>query len=100
ITAAAALVLRGTGLGRLNCFGLAGGVAAGAGIAWELAEYVPFIGFSPELSTAYTDTLGDLTLGTLGGAVGAAIVGLTSQRATGSTSPRPQEGTRTMSKEI
>ena len=43
---------------------------------WELAEYVTFIRFSPELASAYTDTLGDLTLGTLGGAVGAAIVGL------------------------
>jgi hypothetical protein len=88
ITAAAALVLRSTGLGGLNCFGLAVGFAAIAAIAWELAEYVTFIRFSPELSTAYTDTLGDLTLGTLGGAVGAAIVGLMSQRATGSRSPR------------
>jgi hypothetical protein len=88
ITAAAALVLRSTGLGRLNCFGLAVGFAAVAAIAWELAEYVTFIRFSPELSTAYTDTLGDLTLGTLGGAVGAAIMGLTSQRVTGSRSPR------------
>jgi hypothetical protein len=88
ITAAAALVLRTTGLGRLNCFGLAVGFAAIAAIAWELAEYVTFIRFSPELSTAYTDTLGDLTLGTLGGVVGAAVVGLTTQRATGSRSPR------------
>ena len=48
VTAAAALVLRSTGLGRLTRFGLA---------------------------TAYTDTLGDLTMGTLGGALGAAIVG-------------------------
>lgn len=80
VTAAAALVLRSTGLGRLNCFGLAVGFAAVTAIAWELAEYVTFIRFSPELATAYTDTLGDLTLGTLGGAFGAAIVGLSSQR--------------------
>jgi len=88
VTAAAALVLRSTGLGRLNCFGLAVGFASLTAIAWELAEYVTFIRFSSELATAYTDTLGDLTLGTLGGALGAAIVGLTSQRATGSRSPR------------
>ena len=88
LTAGVAIVLRSTGLGRLNCFGLAVGFAAVAAIAWELAEYVTFIRFSSELATAYTDTLGDLTLGTLGGALGAAIVGLTSQRATGSRSPR------------
>lgn len=80
ITAAAALVLRSTGLGRLNRFGLAVGFAALSAIAWELAEYVTFIRFSAELATAYTDTLGDLTLGTLGGALGAAIVGLSPQR--------------------
>lgn len=78
ITAAAALVLRSTGSGRLTCFGLAVGFAALTAIAWELAEYVTFIRFSPELATAYTDTLGDLTLGTLGGTLGAAIVGLRS----------------------
>lgn len=78
VTAAAALVLRSTGLGRLNCFCLAVGFAALTAIAWELAEYVTFIRNSPELATAYTDTLGDLTLGTLGGALGAAIVGLRS----------------------
>jgi hypothetical protein len=88
ITSAAALVLRSTGFGRLNCFGLAVGFAAVAAIVWELAEYVTFIRFSSELATAYTDTLGDLTLGTLGGTTGAAIVGLRSQPATGSRSPR------------
>ena len=76
VTAAAALVLLSTGLGRLNCFALAVGFAALTAIAWELAEYVTFIRFSPELATAYTDTLGDLTLGTLGGTLGAAVVGL------------------------
>jgi hypothetical protein len=88
VTAAAALVLRSTGLGRLNCFGLAVGFAALTAIGWEIAEYVTFIRFSPELATAYLDTLGDLTLGTLGGATGAAIVGLTARRATGSSSLR------------
>ena len=78
ITAGAALVIRSTGSGRLICFGLAVGFAAVTAIAWELAEYVTFIRNSPELATAYVDTLGDLALGTLGGALGAAIVGLRS----------------------
>jgi hypothetical protein len=84
ITAAVALVLRSTVPGRLTRFGLAVGFAAVTAIGWELAEYVTFIRFSEELATAYTDTLGDLTLGTLGGVLGAALVGLMSQRTTGS----------------
>ena len=71
-------MLRSTGLGRLNRFGLAVGFAAVTAIAWELAEYITFVRNSPELATAYVDTLGDLTLGTLGGTLGAAIVGLRS----------------------
>ena len=78
ITAGAALVIRSTGSRRLICFGLAVGFAAVSAIAWELAEYVTFVRFSSELATAYADTLGDLALGTLGGALGAAIVGLRS----------------------
>jgi hypothetical protein len=78
LTAAVALVLRSTVSGRLVRFGLAVGFAAVTAIGWELAEYVTFIRDSPELATAYTDTLGDLTLGTIGGAIGAAIVGVRS----------------------
>lgn len=76
ITAGVALALRWTDLDRWPRLGLAVGFAAGAAIGWELAEYVAFIRFSSELSTAYTDTLGDLALGTLGGAVGATLVEL------------------------
>ena len=43
-------------------------------VGWELAEYVAFIRTSPELGTAYTDTLGDLTLGTTGSIVSALVV--------------------------
>jgi hypothetical protein len=43
-------------------------------LGWELAEYVAFIRTSPELGTAYTDTLGDLTLGTTGSIVAALVV--------------------------
>ncbi len=49
---------------------LAGLVAGFGGLAiifWEAAEYVAFIRTSPELDTAYTDTLGDLLLSSLGG---------------------------------
>ncbi len=33
---------------------------------WEIGEYFAFIRSSSELQTAYTDTLGDLAMGTLG----------------------------------
>ena len=39
-----------------------------------LAEYVTFIRGGPEEDTAYTDTLGDLTLSLSGSVVGALIV--------------------------
>ncbi|NEA35932.1 hypothetical protein [Streptomyces sp. SID13031] len=42
------------------------GFGATAAVIWELGEYVAFVRHSAELQTAYTDTLGDLTLGTLG----------------------------------
>ncbi|TDD19886.1 hypothetical protein E1218_23210 [Kribbella turkmenica] len=42
------------------------GFGTTAAVVWELGEYVAFIRSSPELETAYTDTLGDLGLGTLG----------------------------------
>lgn len=47
---------------------------ATAAIAWEVAEYFAFISGSSERSFAYTDTLGDLTLGTCGAAVAAIAV--------------------------
>jgi hypothetical protein len=42
------------------------GFGATAEVVWEIGEYVAFIRSSPELQTAYTDTLGDLGLGSLG----------------------------------
>jgi hypothetical protein len=76
LTGGVALALRWTTLGPWPRFGLAVGFAAVAAIGWELAEYIAFIRFSSELATAYTDTLGDLALGTLGGALGAGLVEL------------------------
>jgi glycopeptide antibiotics resistance protein len=52
------------------------GLAFGAptAVLWEIAEYVTFIRHSPELATAYTDTLGDLVLGSLGTVLAALLV--------------------------
>jgi hypothetical protein len=52
------------------------GFGAVTAILWEYAEYVTFIRNSPELETAYTDTLGDMALG-LGGSMLAAILAVT-----------------------
>jgi hypothetical protein len=45
------------------------GLGAVLAIAWELGEWFTFIRHGTELDTAYEDTLGDLTLGTLGAVV-------------------------------
>ena len=45
-------------------------------VLWEFAEYYKFIRNSPEVRTAYTDTLGDLALG-LSGSVVATVVMIT-----------------------
>lgn len=52
------------------------GVATGvtAALAWEVFEYVSFVTRSPELPTAYSDTLGDLVLGWAGSLVGPSAV--------------------------
>lgn len=72
-TAAALFVGRATDAGRAERIALVIGFGATAAILWELAEYVSFIRNSPELATAYEDTLGDMALG-LGGSVLAAVV--------------------------
>jgi hypothetical protein len=46
-------------------------------VLWEVAEYFAFIRHSPELQTAYTDTLGDMVLGSLGSTVAGVIVSWT-----------------------
>ncbi len=50
------------------------GFGATAAVIWELGEYVAFVRHSPELQSAYTDTLGDLTLGTIGALLAGLIV--------------------------
>jgi hypothetical protein len=58
-------------LPRLATFVIIVGVGAIAAILWELGEYFAFIRNSDELDTAYTDTLGDMTLGLTGATVAA-----------------------------
>ncbi|TDW89233.1 hypothetical protein EV137_3025 [Kribbella pratensis] len=50
------------------------GFGTTAAVVWEVGEYVTFVRNSPELQTAYTDTLGDLTLGTLGALLAGLLV--------------------------
>ena len=57
------------------------GVGAILAIAWELGEWYTFIRHGTELDTAYEDTLGDETLGTLGAFVAALIVVRSTTRA-------------------
>jgi hypothetical protein len=45
---------------------LVAGLGAVLAIGWELGEWYTFIRHGTELNTAYEDTLGDLSLGTLG----------------------------------
>jgi hypothetical protein len=51
------------------------GFGAPAAVVWELGEYVAFVRHSSELATAYTDTLGDLALGSLGALLAGLVVG-------------------------
>lgn len=53
---------------------LALGFGSTAAVIWEVGEYWAFIRHSAELRSAYTDTLGDLTLGTLGALVAGLVV--------------------------
>jgi hypothetical protein len=50
------------------------GLGAILAIGWEVGEYYAFLHDSSELTTAYTDTLGDEVLGTLGACLAALII--------------------------
>jgi hypothetical protein len=73
-TAAIGLLLRAGDWGPWTRAALAFGWAATTAVLWELAEYVAFVPNSPEAATAYADTLGDLALGLIGGAIAAVVV--------------------------
>src|SRR5947207_14910 len=63
--ALAAALLR-TRVNRAELFAIVVGFGAVTAILWEIGEYFAFIRNSSELRTAYTDTLGDLSLGLSG----------------------------------
>lgn len=65
--------------------GLVVGLGSTSALGWELAEYVAFIRHGTELGTAYTDTLGDMTLGTLGAAAAGLAVLVARRRDAGWT---------------
>jgi hypothetical protein len=73
LTAAFGQFLLRLPLGVLNTFALAVGFGAVTAVLWEFGEYFAFIRDSPELATAYTDTLGDLALGLAGSTVAAFV---------------------------
>jgi uncharacterized membrane protein YjdF len=50
------------------------GIGATLAIGWEVSEWWTFIRHGTELDTAYTDTLGDEVLGTLGGLTAALLL--------------------------
>ena len=55
------------------------GFGAVTAILWEIAEYFAFIRNSAELTTAYTDTLGDMALGLTGSALAGIAAALVSR---------------------
>ena len=74
-TSAVALLLRVGGWGYWTRVALAFGWAVTSAVLWEFAEYVTFVPNSPEAASAYADTLLDLALGMVGGAIAALVVG-------------------------
>jgi hypothetical protein len=82
LSGAVATVLLRTHVVRAELFALVVGFGAVTAILWEIGEYFAFIRNSSELATAYTDTLGDLSLGLSGSTFTAAIAafGLTRTR--------------------
>lgn len=87
LTAAATLAVLEAKLPAWATAGLGLGFGAVTAVIWELLEYVTFIRDSPELDTAYTDTLGDMTLGLSGSLLAALLVVLLSRRAPSESGP-------------
>ena len=73
LTAAFGQLLVRLPLTRWTAWGLAVGFGGVTAILWEFMEYVTFIRNSPELETAYRDTLGDLALGLSGSVLAATL---------------------------
>lgn len=77
-----ALIWR-TGIGAWETLALVVGFGAATAILWEIAEYFAFIRESPELATAYSDTLGDLALGLAGSSLAGLVASLVPRRPRG-----------------
>lgn len=73
LTAAFGQLLIRLPLQRWAAWGLAVGFGGVTAILWEFGEYYTFIRNSPELQTAYTDTLFDLAMGLTGSVVAATV---------------------------
>jgi hypothetical protein len=90
LSGAVVFALRRTHVNRAELFALVVGFGGVTAILWEVGEYFAFIRNSPELATAYTDTLGDLALGLSGSTLTAAIAVIAASRAVNDrSSPRP-----------
>jgi hypothetical protein len=95
LTAAFGQLLLRLPLNRITTAALAIGFGAVTAVLWEFAEYFAFIRNSPELETAYTDTLGDLALGLCGSVIAAVATALLrsptedGSRSSSGFSPRP-----------
>jgi hypothetical protein len=87
LSGAVAVALLRVDIKRAELFCLVVGFGGVTAILWELGEYFAFIRNSPELATAYTDTLGDMALGLSGATLTAVITvvaaGKLGSRATG-----------------
>ena len=73
LSGALAAALARTHIRGAELFGLVVGFGGVTAILWEIGEYFAFIRNSSELSTAYTDTLGDMALGLSGSTLTATI---------------------------
>lgn len=73
LTAAFGQLLLRLPVGPVVAAGLSIGFGAVTAVLWEFAEYWTFIRNSPELDTAYEDTLGDLALGLTGSTIAALV---------------------------
>jgi hypothetical protein len=80
LSGALAAALARTHIRGAELFGLVVGFGGVTAILWEIGEYFAFIRGSPELATAYKDTLGDETLGLTGATLAALTVALVARR--------------------
>lgn len=79
-TALGLLLIRLPGMAAWNIAALCIGFGASIVILWEIGEYQTFILDTPEATTAYRDTIGDLALGMSGSVVAGVAVALTAWR--------------------